>query len=641
MDIEEIKKLINSNSNYWEKRSLQNKLSAIENEEDYVKRITGIYNQASKDIQSKLANVYARYAKENGMTLDEAYKKLPKAAEKEYKKDILDYVNKAKSGDPKWKQYLLNQSLMHSHSVLNQLQTEYRKVIYDIDIEETGGKFLEKIFTDSNYKAQYAMGDEEFAKVDKNKIQNLLAENWSGDGNFSQLIWKDKQKLINALDDIVIKGLATGQSYDDMANKLAKRMDTSKSNAKRLIMTESARMENEGLLSYYKRTGVKKLIFVATLDNRTSEICRAMDGAIIPIEEAKLGLNVPPLHPYCRSVISPYYEDNIPEDRVYRDKDNNKTQSGKYKTYIDYLANHLGDKEQAKALASKRNDLETLTKATGYIDKTSAMILTNGLIDIQPDNNLVTKNNEEYTDFVEKHQEEIGSVEKMEEDIKNDLAKLLEEGEMATRTSMESLEKIIEDGRIRSQFETGKSSTRINAEIRKGIEKELFGYSFDLDNSLRPIYGYLTNIKDGFEFSSKNGAMMYGNVTIILKKKDLSKKTTFTIGDSLDGTRYNFKVPSLYDNPAISSISANKSLTDSYGKFTGKLGNNLEKVTTNVSYVELQFHGGVSIKNIEKVYIHTYINTFAGKKKLNIDDKQLSKLEKLLNKAGIEYEVVR
>lgn len=641
MDIEEIKKLINSNSNYWEKRSLQNKLSAIENEEDYVKRITSIYDQASKDIQSKLANVYARYAKENGMTLDEAYKKLPKAMEKEYKNDLNDYISKAESGDPKWKKYLLNQSLMHSHSVLNQLQTEYRKVIYDIDMEETGGKFLEKIFTDSNYKAQYDMGDEAFAKVDKNKIQNLLAENWSGDGNFSQLIWKDKQKLINALDDIVVKGLATGQNFDKMSEQLAKRMDTSKSNAKRLIMTESARMENEGLLAYYQRTGVEKLIFVATLDNRTSEICRAMDGSIIPIEEAKLGLNVPPLHPYCRSVISPYYEDNVPEDRVYRDKDSGKTRSGKYKTYVDYLANHLGDKEQAKAIASKRNDLQTLTKAVGYVDKVSALILTNGLIDIQPDTNLVTKNNENYTDFVEKHREEIDSVEKMEEDIKKDLEKLLDEGEMATRTSMESLEKIIEDGRIKSQFETSKSATPINAEIRKEIEKQLFGYKFDLDDSLRPIYGYLTNTKDGFEFSSKNGAMMYGNVTIVLKKKDLSKRTTFTVGDSLDGTRHNFKVPNLYDDPGISSMSADSSLTDSYGKFTGKLGNTLETVTTNVPYIELQFHGGVSIKNIEKVYIHTYMDTWYGKQKLNIDTKQLSKLEKLLDKAGIKYEVIR
>lgn len=367
MNSEEIKKAIKANSNYWEKRALENKLNIAENEEDYVKRISAIYDQANKDIEDKLAKVYARYAKANGLTLDEAYKKLPKAMETQYKKDVMDYISKAKEDSTKWKSYLLNQSLMHNHSVLDQLRTEYRKVVYDIDMETTGGKFLEKIFTNSNYYAQYSNNNETFARVDKDKIQALLQENWSGGGSFSELIWKDREKLVKALDDIVIKGLATGENFDKMADKLAKRMDTSKSNAKRLIMTESARMDNEGLLAYYKETEVDKLIFVATLDMRTSEICRAMDGTIIDVKDAKIGLNVPPLHPYCRSVISPYYEDNVPNTRVYRDKDTNKSTKGRYRTYKEYLEEELGDKEQAEALVSTRNDLASLIKAIGTV----------------------------------------------------------------------------------------------------------------------------------------------------------------------------------------------------------------------------------------------------------------------------------
>lgn len=363
MNAEEIKKAIKNNSNYWEKRALENKLNIIENEEDYVRRISAIYDQANKDIDDKLAKVYARYAKENKLTLEQAYQILPKKMETEYKKDVMDYVDKAKSGDPKWQQYLLNQSIMHKHSVLDQLRTEFRNVIYNIDMETTGGKFLEKIYANANYYAQYTNNEEAFAKVDQDKIKRLLEEDWSGGGNFSQNIWKNKEQLVQALDDIVIRGLAVGESYDKMADKLSKRMDTSKSNARRLIMTESARMDNEGLLSYYKETDVKNLIFVATLDMRTSDICKAMDGEIIPIDKAQIGLNVPPMHPYCRSVISPYYEDNEPSTRMYRDKDTGKSTKGDYKNYVDYLERHLGDKKQAKALASTKNDLATLIMA--------------------------------------------------------------------------------------------------------------------------------------------------------------------------------------------------------------------------------------------------------------------------------------
>ena len=85
MNSEEIKKAIENNSNYWQKRALENKLNIIESEDDYVKCISAIYDQANKDIEDKLAKVYARYAKENKLTLDEAYQILPKKMETEYK----------------------------------------------------------------------------------------------------------------------------------------------------------------------------------------------------------------------------------------------------------------------------------------------------------------------------------------------------------------------------------------------------------------------------------------------------------------------------------------------------------------------------------------------------------------------------
>lgn len=375
MNSDKLKELLEKNSNYWQSRALDSEIRAVENEEDYLKRIKGIYDAAQRDIEKKMANVYARYASNNKITLKEAYKQLPKKMETEYKADVNEYIRLAQEHqeDPKWKQYLLNQSLMHKHSVLNQLQTEYRKVIYDIDMEETAGKFLEKIYTNTSYYNQYLNNDEVFAKVDKDRIQSLINENWSGGGSFSENIWGNKEKLIKALDETVIRGMATGRSFDDMAKELAKKMDTGYNNAARLIMTESARMDNMSLLDTYKRMGVQKLEFVATLDMKTSEICRAMDGTIIDIENAKIGLNVPPLHPYCRSVIAPVMDEEIDkggDKRIYRDVNTGKSVMGKNRNYVDYLKEELGDEKQAQAIASTRNDLASLVAAISYVDMT-------------------------------------------------------------------------------------------------------------------------------------------------------------------------------------------------------------------------------------------------------------------------------
>lgn len=582
MNTEEIKKAIESNSNYWEKRALENKLSAIENEEDYLRRISSIYDHANKQIDEKLARVYARYAKENNLTLEEAYKQLPKKMETEYKNDVMDYVNKAK--DPSYKQYLLNQSIMHKHSVLDQLRTEMRDVIYDIDIEETSGKFLEKIFTDSNYRAQYSNNEEAFAKVDKEKIQNLLKENWSGGGNFSELIWKDREKLVKALDDIVVKGLAVGDNYDKMSDKLAKRMDTSKSNAKRLIMTESARMENEGLLSYYQRIGAKQLIFVATLDMKTSEICRAMDGTIIDIENAKIGLNVPPLHPYCRSVISPHYEGNEPGDRVYRDVETGKTKSGRYRTYKEYLEEELGDKEQAEALASTRNDLQTLIMAVDnisnsakyYNDGTDNNQYKDAVYKIQEDEyNNIHSVNDKYTDeYMDEQFEKV-------KELVND-----EANELVIRVKEASMQNILKDGEFKNQYTTLTSGGTYNPDWRKVVENNLFNIPISAISRNRPIYGYISNkfVENG---SRSFELQKYGNIKVVLKDS-IKDRCYFTMGDSMNNSGR--IIPSKLVDIQKYSIRPEELAFNKWknlGEFRG--------------YPEIQIFGGVKLSDIKYI----------------------------------------
>ena len=502
--------------------------------------------------------------------------------ETEYKNDVMDYVNKAK--DPSYKQYLLNQSIMHKHSVLDQLRTEMRSVIYDIDMEETGGKFLEKIFTDSNYRAQYSNNEEAFAKVDKQKIQNLLNENWSGGGNFSELIWKDREKLVKALDDIVMKGLATGDNYDKMSDKLAKRMDTSKSNAKRLIMTESARMENEGLLSYYQRIGAKQLIFVATLDMRTSEICRAMDGTIIPIEDAKIGLNVPPLHPYCRSVISPHYEGNEPGDRVYRDIETGKTKKGEYRTYKEYLEQELGDKEQAEALASTRNDLQTLVMAIDnisnsakyYNDGTDNNQYKDAVYKIQEDEyNNIYSVNDKYTDeYMDEQFEKV-------KELVND-----EANELVIRVKEASMENILKDGEFKNQYTTLTSGGTYNPDWRKVVENNLFNIPINAISRNRPIYGYISN---KFVENGSRGIELqkYGNIKVVLKDS-VKDRCYFTMGDSMNNSSR--IIPSKLVDIQKYSIRPEELAFNKWknlGEFRG--------------YPEVQIFGGVKLSDIKYI----------------------------------------
>lgn len=81
--------------------------------------------------------------------------------------------------------------------------------------------------------------------------------------------------------------------------------------ARRLIRTETNYVSNQAELESYRSAGVKEYTFTAVLDKRTSEICRELDGKRFPVDRAKVGVNLPPMHPYCRSTTIAVIENDI------------------------------------------------------------------------------------------------------------------------------------------------------------------------------------------------------------------------------------------------------------------------------------------------------------------------------------------
>lgn len=55
----------------------------------------------------------------------------------------------------------------------------------------------------------------------------------------------------------------------------------------------------------YKEAGIEKYLFLATLDIKRSEICRKLGLKSFSVSEAEVGVNLPPMHPFCRSVTVP------------------------------------------------------------------------------------------------------------------------------------------------------------------------------------------------------------------------------------------------------------------------------------------------------------------------------------------------
>jgi SPP1 gp7 family putative phage head morphogenesis protein len=140
-----------------------------------------------------------------------------------------------------------------------------------------------------------------YARPGTARLEQVLRNPWSG-ANYSQNIWKSAEKLRRTLNDVITKGLLTGQTGAQMAWEIESRMHAGYSNAIRLVRTETTYIANQAILESYKANGVERYLYIATLDDRTSEICRDLDGQVFRVDEARAGVNLPPTHPNCRSV---------------------------------------------------------------------------------------------------------------------------------------------------------------------------------------------------------------------------------------------------------------------------------------------------------------------------------------------------
>ncbi len=124
---------------------------------------------------------------------------------------------------------------------------------------------------------------------------------WYG-RNFSQRIWHNTDKLAERVNELFTAQQMSSMRERDMAKVLADEFGTGMARAKTLIRTEANYFHNKTNLDSWKQRGVKQYKLVAVLDMRTSKFCRDVDGEVLDVERAVMGLTFPPFHPNCRTI---------------------------------------------------------------------------------------------------------------------------------------------------------------------------------------------------------------------------------------------------------------------------------------------------------------------------------------------------
>lgn len=200
-------------------------------------------------------------------------------------------------------------------------------------------ELLGENYTDGYYRAIYDIQSRfgyssMFASVTPEIVENALSYPWSG-ANFSDRLWKHKFELQNQLRETLTTGFIRGDSVQTMAKRLAERLDVSRSQALRLVRTESSHILNAGEIDAYKECGFEEYEFMASLGERTCSVCGRMDGKRFKLTDKQLGVNFPPLHPNCRCTTIAFDPDDDIEEFKERLEHGELRYDKWYEKYVD------------------------------------------------------------------------------------------------------------------------------------------------------------------------------------------------------------------------------------------------------------------------------------------------------------------
>lgn len=349
---------------YWEKRF--KKMEEAQNDTSLKKNmeIQELFDRSLCELDKKIRVWYQRLADNNGVSMVEAKKLLSNKELKEFRWSLEEYIQHAK--DNELGQF--EKELENASARVHIGRLEALKVQVQAEMERMFGNYTDSIdqhildlynneYYHTAFEIQKGIGvGSQIQVLNKAKVKSIIRNPWAVDEqSFSDRIWKDKKRLINTVHQSLTKMCITGDSPDTAIKEIQTTMKTTKRNASRLVMTESAVFANKARKECMENLGVQEFEVIETLDEITCPKCGSMDGKHFSMSEYVVGVTAPPFHPNCRGCTCPYFDDEftVGEERVARNEEGKTYNVPANMTYEEWKQSFVEDGSKKKLNASK------------------------------------------------------------------------------------------------------------------------------------------------------------------------------------------------------------------------------------------------------------------------------------------------
>ncbi|MCL6458060.1 MAG: minor capsid protein [Gorillibacterium sp.] len=314
---------------YWAKRAEQRMVSYHRSADTTIHTVTNAYDKATADLTEEINRIFRTFGKNGQLTPAEAHELLNKPISPQEWGKLKVKLGKIKDPDIR-RQVLTRLNAPAYRARITRLQALQEqvylqsKLIADVELAASTTGYVNTI------KDAYSMhmfdiqqGIElgfQFTPMPEKTVEAILKNPWSGK-HFSKRIWGNTDVLAGLLSETITAGFMSGAGNAKMVKDIQDQTEVAKHAAARLVRTETTYMANAAEMETYDEAEIERYMYVATLDSRTSEVCRAHDRKVYNVKDAVPGKNMPPLHPYCRSSTRAYFGEEFLEKAQRRARD--------------------------------------------------------------------------------------------------------------------------------------------------------------------------------------------------------------------------------------------------------------------------------------------------------------------------------
>ena len=285
-------------NDYWKKRIEAEQLAKMERSATIGDEIGRLYDYHFKELEKEIRAFEQRYADKNGLSLSEVKARVDemdvRAFEEKAKKYVAEKDFSAKANS--------ELELYNLKMKINRLELlQYRLDLEMVALGDAEHKLTERFLNDEYVKEienQSGLLGQSVSSAEQvtQTVQTILNTSFKG-ATWSNRIWQRQDALREIVARMAEDYLLKGKNPTTMIAKIRKEFRVSASEAKRLAVTEGARVATEAQRQSYKSNGYDEYEFIA--EPTACDICKALNGKIFKVKDMEPGENAAPMHPHC------------------------------------------------------------------------------------------------------------------------------------------------------------------------------------------------------------------------------------------------------------------------------------------------------------------------------------------------------